>query len=90
MDYWQRVRHLTGKTFHTVGRGKEFKLDTVQDNYLVVIPHEGVPRVIERESFERGVALGLGDNNLTLARLREALPQNRDLSYLLAILREVT
>ena len=87
---WQKVRGLRGRTLCTDGQEKEFKVDTVQDDYLVVRPREGDPRLILSRMIHQVIDLRLKDDELTLARLREEFPKDRSLSYILAIVHAIS
>lgn len=89
MTVWQQVQQMMGRTLRTGSKGKEFTIDVVQDDYLVVKPRAGDPRLVLRQMIDRVAGLGPSRDDLTLARLKEAFPKNRNLSYILAIIQAV-
>jgi hypothetical protein len=86
MGVWKRIGDLKGRDLETRDQGRGFKVDAVGENYRVVVPTTGDPRLIYRRAIEAACALGLDDTELTLGRLREEFPKDRNLSYILALM----
>jgi uncharacterized protein YunC (DUF1805 family) len=85
MNVWEQIRQLSGCELHTAEQNKNFKVDAVGAESLVVVIEDGNPHPIKRSSMEKAVELHRADSGLTRAQLQEALPGNRTTSYILAI-----
>lgn len=88
---WSHVRTLNGRTLRTTVQGKEFRITSVSESFITLVPTSGnkTPRPIPRSEIERLLALGLRRHELTPQRVREEFPASRNSSYLSAILQAI-
>lgn len=91
-NVWERVRHLNGKTLHTLKQGKAFEVVGVQSDRIEFVPvsGNGTRRWIGRQWIEQVADMGLDASDLTPSRLAQEFPNDQNLSYMAAIVHAVT
>lgn len=83
---WNSVHLLKGATLTTLHRRKQFTVLAVDDEYVRVVPQDGVgkPRSVRRDRIEHIAHLGLERDRL-VERTRQELLESRNTSYIAAI-----
>lgn len=91
-DIWSRVQELNGRTLATRARGREFHITGVLHDRITFVPRRGrgTRRWISRAWIERAANLRLDESELTPSRLAAEFPNDRNLSYMAAIVHAVT
>jgi len=87
---WDRVKQLEGRRLQTLFQGKEFKVASVGERWLVVTPSTGKGRRVARRWIEEVAARGLDEDGLRPGRLSREFHFDRSLSYLAAIVHAIT
>jgi hypothetical protein len=89
---WEQIQRLKGKTLYTLARNKPFDIVDVQVDRIVFTPQQGngTQRWASREQIETIATIAAtAPHTLTPALVQEQYPDDRNTSYIAAIVKAV-